>query len=144
MSTLATLALKRALSAKLHPSVPVPGVGDVPLRFDAKRFDRGDDTYCRVGPCIEDRTVTGSSVLAQIDVFTRDADGAEAYRTGAVITEILTEGGLADHSGFAFPFLRAGQSLDLTEEGPDGEDVLHLILQFDVRCQDLNRAPGRF
>ena len=144
MSSLATLALKRSLSAALHPTVPVPGLGDVPLRFASKRFDPGVNTYCRVGTCIENRSVTGSAVLAQIDVFTRDPDGADAYRTGDVITKLLTEQGLDDHSGFAFPWIRAGQSFDQTEEGANGEDVLHLILQFDVGCQDLVRAPGRF
>lgn len=144
MSALATLALKRALSAKLHPSVNVPGLGAVPFRFDAKRFDGGVKTYCRVGTCIENRSVTGSDVTAQIDVFTLDPDGSDAYRTGDVITQMLTEGGLDDHSGFAFPWIRADPAFDMTEDGPQGGEVLHLILQYRVRCQDMGRAPGRF
>lgn len=145
MSALATLALKSALSASLNPAVTVPGVGDVPVRFDKRRHDEAVTTWARVGTVIESRSVTGAECVAQIDVFTTDADGADAYRAGDFIVQRLTaDGALAPVEGFAFPWVRADPIFDLTEDGPNGGDVLHVILQFRVRCQSLALAPGRF
>lgn len=144
MSPLAALALKTALSNLFAPAVQVPGVGAVPFRFDRERFG-GAKTYARAGTVIETRSVTGSECVAQIDVFTFDATGANAYRAGDVITRAITApGALAITEGFAFPYVRADPSFDTREEGPDNSEVTHLVLQFRVRCQALAFAPGRF